>query len=346
MRIGVVGCGHWGSKHVRVLHNLDEVHKVVGIDPFVERLAKLCRVFPAMEPVTSLEAALPDVDAVVIATPPRSHAAIALQALRAGKHVLIEKPLATSTVEGRQMVAEAARVGRILQVGHTFEHNPAVWKLRELIDDGELGDIYYINSARLNLGLYQRDCNVVWDLAPHDVSILNYLLRTTPVTVQAWGAAHAHSFQEDVAYLRLNYKDPDVTAQIHVSWLDPCKVRRATVVGSRKMAVYDDLMTEEPLRIYDKGVDGTAGTQGLHDMPVAYRNGSIVSPYILPDEPLQVQDQHFVDCILSGSVPRADGHSGLAVVEVLEAATISMREGRVVRLEDLAARDVDAIALG
>jgi predicted dehydrogenase len=225
-------------------------------------------------------------------------------------------------------------------VGHTFEYNPAVWKLRELVQGGELGELYYLDSARLNLGLYQNDVNVIADLAPHDVSIINHVLGRKPAAVQAWAARHAHRRFEDVAYLRLFYDDffdgQGLSANIHVSWLDPCKVRRMTAVGSRKMAVYDDLASEERIRVLDKGVDPRPGSGDLTQPPMSYRYGDILVPFVASDEPLGVQDRHFVDCVRSGATPLTDGANGLAVVEVLEAAQLSRRLGRPVPLYEMA----------
>jgi predicted dehydrogenase len=222
-------------------------------------------------------------------------------------------------------------------VGHTFEYNAAVWTLRDLIARGELGDLYYIDSARLNLGLYQPDVNVIYDLAPHDISIINYVLGRTPVAVEAWGCSHAHSRFEDVAYLRLYYDDMRMSANIHVSWLDPCKVRRMTAVGSKKMAVYNDLAAEEKIRIHDKGVVSPedAGAS-MAEMPMSYRYGDITSPFVRFDEPLMVEDRHFAECIATGRPPRTDGVSGLAVVQVLECANRALREGRRVYLGEVA----------
>jgi predicted dehydrogenase len=261
---------------------------------------------------------------------------IALTALAAGKHVLIEKPMATSTVDAKRLVDAAANLPLVLMVGHTFEYNAAVRRLRGIIAERLLGDVHYIDCARLNLGLYQPDVNVVWDLAPHDVSITNYLLGTTPSTVQAWGSCHAHARLEDVAFMRLTYPDLHVSANIHVSWLDPCKVRRVTVVGSERMAVYNDLADDERIRVYDKGVvAAAAGDHDLGAVPMSYRYGDITSPYIDFQEPLLVQDRHFVDCILSGDRPLTDGQKGLAVVRVLEAANLSLRTGALVAVQDL-----------
>jgi predicted dehydrogenase len=226
-------------------------------------------------------------------------------------------------------------------VGHTFEYNPAVRKLRELVQGQQLGELFYVDSARLNLGLYQNDVNVIIDLAPHDISIINHVLGRTPVAVQAWAARHAHRRFEDVAYLRLFYDDffdgRGLSANIHVSWLDPCKVRRLTAVGSKKMAVYDDLAAEERIRVLDKGVSLPPDGDNLTQPPMSYRYGDIVVPFVSPDEPLGVQDRHFIDCITSGAAPLTDGANGLAVVEALEAAELSRRVGRPVLIEELPA---------
>jgi predicted dehydrogenase len=338
--IGVVGCGYWGSKHLRVLHEIPEVGNVVAIDASEDRLREAQRAVPGVTCVRSLDEVIRDLDGVVVATPPRTHIELASIALEAGTAVLVEKPLATSVNDARTLVemAEARHVP--LMVGHTFEHNAAVWKLRELLESNELGRLYYVDSARLNLGLYQSDVNVIWDLAPHDISIFNYLLRSRPTWVQAWGSRHAHHFLEDVAYLRLFYEEASVTANIHVSWLDPCKVRRVTLVGSSKMAVYNDLANEERVRVFDKGVVET--TDGnLPAMPMSYRYGEIRSPYLDFEEPLSVQDRHFVACVRDGTRPRTSGYEGLAVVEVLECAEISLHERRPVALAEVAEQPVE-----
>ncbi len=340
MRIAVVGCGYWGSKHVRVLGALDDVDEVLIVDRSEEQLAKLSRTYKTARQYTELQAALPDADAVVVATSPTTHVEVALQAIEAGKHVLVEKPLAPSVAGVRRLMSAASQAGVTLMVGHTFEYNPAVWKLRELVQTNELGDLYYLDSARLNLGLYQPDVNVIFDLAPHDVSIINYVLGRKPTAVQAWASRHAHRRFEDVAYLRLFYDDffddRGLTANIHVSWLDPCKVRKITAVGSKKMAVYDDLAPEDRIRVLDKGVNTGAGANdNLTQPPMSYRYGDIVVPFVASNEPLTLQDQHFLECILTGSTPQTDGKNGLAVVEVLEAAELSRRLDRPVLLEEL-----------
>jgi predicted dehydrogenase len=332
LRVGVVGVGYWGSKHMRVLRSTTRVAAVIGID---ERYAGAGRA-PDSDGVAfaALAEALPSIDAVVIATPPSSHAALGLQAIAAGKHVLIEKPLAVTATEARALVEAAEAAGVVLMSGHTFEHNAAVHKLRELVRGGDLGRIYYLDFARLNLGLYQSDVNVIVDLAPHDISIANFVLGSRPTTVTAWGSRHVHPVHEDVAHLRLDYAELGVRVNIHVSWLDPRKVRRVTVVGSKKMAIYDDMNAEERIRVYDKAAvppaDGEEPWSG-----VAYHLGDVVSPYIAFSEPLAVQDQHFVDCVLGGTRPGADGRSGLSVVQVLECAQISLAEQRPVALAEV-----------
>ena len=342
LRVAVVGCGYWGSKHVRVLSATEHVAQVALVDGREDRLQALARSFKTAPLYSDLRSALPDVDAVVVATPPSTHVPVAMEAIEAGKHVLVEKPLAATAAGARLLLRAASDASVVLMVGHTFEYNPAVSKLRELVNSQELGELYYIDSARLNLGLYQSDVNVIFDLAPHDVSIINNVLGRKPVAVQAWAARHAHRRFEDVAYLRLFYDDlfddRGMSANIHVSWLDPCKVRRVTAVGSKKMAVYDDLAAEERIRILDKGVTLPLDGRNLTQAPMSYRYGDILVPFIPSDEPLAVQDRHFVECITAGARPLTDGENGLAVVETLEAAELSRRVGRPVLLEEVGSK--------
>ncbi len=340
LRVGVVGCGYWGSKHVRVLSSLTGVEQVIAIEPREQRRRELSKAFSGLPSFTSLEPALEHVDAVIVATPPSTHVPLALAAIAAGKHVLVEKPLAMSVAGAQEVIGEAAANGVTLMVGHTFEYNAGVWKLREIVENNELGKLYYIDTARLNLGLYQSDVNVVWDLAPHDISITNYVLGSQPSVVQTWGSSHANKRVEDVAYIRLEYPDSEVTANIHVSWLDPCKVRRVTLVGQSKMAVYNDLAAQDRVRIYDKGVVPPEPTQSLEGIPMSYRYGDITSPFIAFEEPLMVQNRHFVDCVRNGKQPLTDGENGLAVVEVLEAVELSLRERRPVALEEVSRRSL------
>ena len=338
IRIGVVGVGYWGSRHVRVLRSTTGVAAVVGVDPRFTRINDGDHeVDHGIVAYADLEEALPHVDAVIIATPPATHAPLGLKAIEAGKHVLIEKPLATTTEDAWSLVEAADAVGVLLMPGHTFEHNAAVHKLRDLVRGGELGRLFYLDCARLNLGLYQSDVNVILDLAPHDISIANFVLGSRPTTITAWGSRHVHPEFEDVAYLRLDYADLGVRVNLHVSWLDPHKVRRITAVGSKKMAVYNDMADGERIRVYDK----SAIPPGDGDGPlsqVAYHLGDVVSPFVAFAEPLAVQDQHFADCIANGGHPSVDGRSGLAVVQALEAAQVSLCEQRPVALAEVALR--------
>ena len=326
LRVGVLGYGYWGSKHARVLSGLAGVREVVFIEANAKIRNALSGTLKGDRTFANLEQALPHVDAVVVATPPNSHAELAIQTIQHGKHVLVEKPLATSVVEATALLAQAERSQAVLMVGHTFLYNPAVRELRRRLAGGEFGEIRYVHSARLNLGLYRPDVDVIWDLVPHDISILNFLLQARPTSVSAWGESLAFGWVNDLAQVRLEYTDPRVIAFAHVSWLDPRKTRKVTVVGSEKMAVYDDL-AEERLRIYDCGLGGIDEPPSP-DRPMTYRYGDIVAPHIRGDEPLAVQDQHFVHCALTGERPDTDGRTGLTVVAVLEAIETAIRECR------------------
>lgn len=331
IRVGLIGYGYWGSKHVRILAGLPGVELTV-IDNRRDRLREAVRNFPAVRAASCLDEARDTLDAVVIATPPRSHGAIALQALGADLHTMVEKPLATSVADAEAIVTAANERGLTLMAGHTFEYNAAVWKLKEIIGSGELGRILYVDTARLNLGRYQNDCNVIWDLAPHDISIVSYLLDELPDAVSVWAQRNVGDMYADIAYLRLDF--PSAPAFVHVSWLDPNKVRRVTVVGDRKMAVYDDLSDNERIRIYDESVSPADIDDGpAPPMPVTYRTGDITSPYVEFVEPLLVQDSHFVDCIRTGCQPRTSGERALGVVRVLAASDTAASTGRPVHIQ-------------
>ncbi|MGW3469934.1 Gfo/Idh/MocA family protein [Saccharopolyspora sp. NPDC000995] len=350
MRVAVVGYGYWGSKHVRVLSTLPGV-EVVVVDQDLGRLAEAHLNFPAAGTARALDEVLPSVHAVVVATPPCSHAQIALRSVLAGKHTLVEKPLATSIEDARRLVDTAAERGVVLMAGHTFEYNAAVWKLKEIIDSGDLGRVLYIDTARLNLGLYQRDVNVIWDLAPHDLSIIAFLMDETPASVTTWAHHHVDGRHADVAHVRLELEKSGTYAFVHVSWLNPQKVRRVTVVGDQKMAVYDDTSDEDRIRVYDIGVDshGLDDPADAHAMPITYRSGDIVSPHVVFREPLLVQDTHFIDCARTGRTPNTSGRSGLEIVRVLSASDLAEVTGRPVRVLDVPAQrspdDVEAARL-
>jgi predicted dehydrogenase len=333
-RIAVVGYGYWGSKHVRVLSSTPGVDVVI-VDGQASRLAEAGDHYPSARLASALHEVLDDVDAVIVATPPTTHAPIALSALEAGKHVLVEKPLASSVEGAELLVSTAARCGVHLMVGHTFEYNAAVWKLRDLVRSGTLGRVLYVDTARLSLGRYQSDVNVIWDLAPHDISIVSYILDEMPSCAKVWAHSHISRQHADVAYLRLDFPRSQTRAYVHVSWLTPNKVRQVTVVGERKMAVYDDMSDNERIRIYDIGVDvhDIDDPVEAHALPVSYRTGDIVSPYIPFQEPLLLQDQHFVECIRTGARPNTSGERGLDIVRVLAATD---------QLTDVAGEDVAA----
>jgi predicted dehydrogenase len=324
--VGVVGAGYWGPKHVRNLVALGaRVEWIADRDP--ARLAAVTREYPQVRATCDYRDLLSDqnVDAIVVATPVSSHATLATQALIAGKHVLVEKPVARSSAEAEQLIGLAAARRLVLMVGHTFLFNPAVRYLKELIGNGELGDIYYAYAQRLNLGLFQADVNVIWDLAPHDISILMYVLDLPPTAASATGRGYVRRSIEDVAIVNLRFGD-SVSASLHVSWLDPNKVRRVTVVGSQKMVTYDDVEALEKIRIYDKGVEPPP-VSSFGEFQLSYRYGGISVPHLPTVEPLRAECEHFLDCVVTGRQPLTDGYQGLRVVRVLEAADASLRNG-------------------
>jgi predicted dehydrogenase len=312
VRVGVIGWGYWGPKITRNLASLPWVTVAAVADRDPHRLEAVQRDFPGIETTTSAtDIFCSDVDGVVIATPVLSHYDLAKQALMSGKHVLVEKPLTASVVQAEELVALARARNLTLMVGHTFEYSPAVNELRKLIQSGELGHIYSVHTERLNLGLFRSDIDVIWDLAPHDVSILMYLLGHKPVHVDALAHAHLRHNVYDTAHLHLEFPQ-GTTAYTHVSWLYPCKTRRVTVVGDQRMAVYDDTNPSEMIRVYNKGADIRS------DPGVSYRFGATTIPYIEWDEPLRIECADFIESIRTGATPRANGSVGLEVVRVLE----------------------------
>jgi predicted dehydrogenase len=338
--VGVIGYGYWGPNLVR---NLSEVPgcKVIGVsDLRADRLALARSRYPSLKTTTECRELFTDrrVDAVVIATPVSAHYDLALQALRAGKHVLVEKPFTTSTEQAMRLVDEAARYGRILGVDHTFVYTSAVRKIKEIVSSGALGDIYYYDSVRVNLGLFQHDVNVVWDLAVHDLAILDYVVPGRPMAVSATGLSHVKGGPENIAYLTLHY-DQNIIAHVHVNWLAPVKVRRTLIGGSNKMIVYDDLEPSEKVKVYDKGItlkDQAHGSTGAipYQMLVGYRSGDMWAPQLDLNEALGVELRHFIGCIERNEKPIADGEAGLRIVRILEAATASLRaRGNLIELE-------------
>jgi len=326
--VAVVGLGYWGPNWVRNLYHLQCADRVVACDLDEERRRRVEMLYPGVETAAGFDEVIgdPDIEAVVIATPVSRHYAMARQALAADKSVLVEKPLAMSPIEAGELVRLARERGGVLMAGHTFEYSAPVLKIHELISSGELGDVLYISSIRANLGLFQHDINVVWDLATHDISIILRLMGRMPEAVSCHGQSHYKSKVEDVALLALHFSR-NVIAFVHVSWLDPNKIRRTTIVGSRKMLVYDDTETQEKIRIYDKGLDVHRYYDTFGEFQFSYRYGDIQIPRVEEKEPLRSECEHFVDCIRNGTTPRTDGLSGLRVVSVLHAANASLRGG-------------------
>jgi len=327
IKVGIIGYGYWGPNIARNFVELPKSEVVAIADLKDEQLQRAQLKHPDIKLAKDYHELFKlDLEAVVVATPPATHYAIAKECLERGLHVLVEKPLTLHSEHAEELVALAASTRLTLMVGHTFEYNTAVHALKAYIDVGELGEIYYIDTARLNLGLFQRDSNVLWDLAPHDISILLYLLGKEPISVSAHGMPCVFDGIPDVAYLHLIFPNRKL-AYVHVSWLDPCKVRRVTVVGSKKMAVYNDIENEQKIKIYDKGVSAPAYANSFADFQCSYHYGDITIPRIRYAEPLREECQNFLDCIRNGQEPTSCGKDGLRVVKILEAAQRSMNNG-------------------
>jgi predicted dehydrogenase len=337
--VGIIGYGYWGPNLVRNFFETPDCRVVSVSDLRENQLARVRARYPTVETTTDFRELLrdPRIDAVAIATPVSTHFELGMQALRAGKHVLVEKPMTLDVEQALRLVDEADRRGLKLAVDHTFVFTSAVRKIRELASAGDLGDVYYYDSVRVNLGLFQHDVNVIWDLAVHDLSIMDFVLPDQPVAVTASGMGHIAGEPENMAYVTLHF-DRRVMAHVHVNWLAPVKVRRTLIGGSRKMIVYDDLEPSEKIKVYDKGItvngDAAAGNGNRYAMLVNYRTGDVWSPQIdITTEALAVELRHFVDCIQTDKTPIVDGHAGLRVVRLLAAATESMRNaGRPVEL--------------
>lgn len=326
--VGVIGCGYWGPNLVRNLSQLPVSKVKYCCDLEDKRLSHMKALYPQVTTTKRFQDLIddPEIEAVAIATPVSTHFPLAKACLEGGKHVLVEKPLAGSIAEAEELNLVAEKHGLVLFAGHTFVYNAAVEKMKSLVEAGELGEVFYITSTRVNLGLFQEDINVIWDLAPHDISILNYILGREPVTVSTFARSYIRPGIEDVAFVVLQYPR-GVVAHIHVSWLDPCKIRRTTLVGSKKMLVYDDTSTLEKIRVYDKGVTIQPHYDTFGEFQLAYRFGDIIVPKINDVEPLKMECIHFIECIRNGSSPRSNGRSGLSVVKVVERACESAKLG-------------------
>ena len=324
INVACVGVGYWGKNLVRNFYDLPGAELRICCDLNQDLLDRTAAQYPGVNTTSDFEQVLntPEIDAVVIASPAKAHFDLANKALEAGKHVYVEKPLTLKSADAQTLCETADRVSRNLMVGHLFEYHPAVLRLRQMVDAGELGEIHYIYAQRLNLGIIRKDENAFWSLAPHDISIINYLLDEEPVSVSARGQCFLQKDVEDVVFCNLEFPGGRM-ANIQVSWLDPNKVRRVTVVGSQKMAVFDDVETSEKIRLYDKGVE-TSDYQSYGDA-LTLRTGDITIPKIDMTEPLRAECTHFIDSIRNGETPRSDGRDGLRVVKVLEAAEKSLK---------------------
>lgn len=333
--VGVVGLGYWGPNLLRNFVESEGAQLRAVCDLRQDRVRLAASRYAGLATTSDVGELLrnPAVDAVAIATPVSTHFEIALAALQAGKHVLVEKPLAASSGQGRRLVDEAERRGLVLMVDHTFVYTSAVRKIASLISSGDMGDLYYYDSVRVNLGLFQRDVNVIWDLAVHDLSIMDHVIGQRPAAISATGISHVPGGHENIAYLTLFFEHR-LIAHIHVNWLAPVKVRRTLIGGSQRMIVYDDLDLGEKIKVYDKGITVRTDPESVYLMQVGYRAGDMSAPRLDPSEALQVEVAHFIDCIDHGTRPITDGESSLRIVKLVEAASASMAaRGRLIELD-------------
>jgi predicted dehydrogenase len=333
MKAAIIGAGYWGPNLIRNFLAHDEIETVVACDIDDDRLGAMRRSFYGIETSNRAEEVIdrPDIDIVAIATPVSTHFELARRALEEGKHCFIEKPMTASASEAEELIEIADRRGAKLFVDHTFIYTGAVQKMKELISSGRLGEIYYFDSVRVNLGLFQHDVNVIWDLAPHDLSIADYLLDERPISVSAVGKCHVGNGLEDIAYLTLEYAN-SLIAHFSVNWLSPVKIRRTLIGGTRSMILYDDMETSEKVKVYDRGIDVTT-REGVYSTLVQYRTGDMLSPKLDQIEALSTATRHFIDCIVNDKTPMTDGHAGLNVVSILEASAESIKNrGMAVQL--------------
>jgi len=328
INFAVVGCGYWGPNLLRNLRLLPDCRVKIVCDTRKDRLAHMKSLYPDIDTTDDFDQVVneDEIDAIVIATPVQFHYEMAQKSLASGKHTFIEKPMASSAAECAKLIKLAESKNLTIMVGHTFIYSPPVRKIKEIVNDDALGDIQYISARRLNLGLFQTDINVTWDLAPHDISIILFVLGKVPLSVNCQGKAHVNPEIEDVTTMTLNFKNNGF-ATIQSSWLDPNKIREMTFVGSKRMLVYDDLQPNEKLKIYDKRVETPPFYDTFAEFHYSYHYGDIYSPYLKQYEPLKMECQHFVDCIRSGARPESSGYEGLRVVQILEAASESLKEG-------------------
>jgi predicted dehydrogenase len=334
LRIAVVGCGYWGQNLLRNFCELEEAEVATVCDFDPRALVRSKSRYPKVEITQSYQSVIDDpaIDAVVLATPVSSHYPLAKKALENGKHVLVEKPLARSSSEVLELIEIAKGAGKTLMVDHTFVYTGAVRRIKTLIDSGELGELLYFDSVRISLGLLQQDTNVLWDLGPHDLSIITHLCNREALSVSAVGAKHLNTPFENIAYVTIRFEG-NLIAHFHLSWLSPVKVRRSLVGGSKKMVVYDDMEPSEKVKVYDKGITVNHDPESRERMLTGYRNGDMLAPNLDTTEALRLMSREFVTSALGGRRPLSDGYAGLKVVQLLEAAQESMdQDGRTVRL--------------
>jgi len=326
--VGFIGLGYWGPNLVRNCSTSKRAQLAWLCDANRSRLDAVGAQYPAVARTTDVNEVLADprVDAVAIATPVATHHALVAAALKARKHVLVEKPLASSVSEATELVALAREMDRVLLVDHVFLYSPSVRKMAELVRAGELGEILFFDSVRINLGIFQHDVNVLWDLAPHDLSIIDYLINREPQSVLAVGASHAGNRLEDVVHLHLDYGN-NLLASVHVNWLSPVKVRHFLIGGSRRSILYNELDISERVKVYDRGIDISKDPQGIHQVLVSYRSGDVLSPRLESAEPLAYLVEHFADCIEKGCPPISGGEQGWRITRILEAAQTSLAHG-------------------
>ena len=326
IRMGVIGYGYWGPGIVRNFQSVNDCQVTVVCDTNLQALQRAKRAYPAIEVTTDPCAvvASPNVDAVAVITPVWTHYELAKAALEHGKHVFVEKPFTSTAAQAEELIELAERKNLQIMVDHTFLFTGAVRKIREVVDQGMLGKLYYYDSTRVNLGLFQHDVNVIWDLAPHDLSIVDHITTEKPEVVIATGQSHLNGLA-DLAFVTV-YFTGKMIAHINVNWLSPVKVRMTLLGGEKKMLVWNDVAVDEKIKIYDKGVDVTSGN-GIYDLLVSYRSGDMLAPRIDQTEALAAEARYFVECLSTGQRPFNDGHAGLRVVRILEAADQSLKQG-------------------
>lgn len=326
IRVGVIGYGYWGPNIVRNFMEVSGATVVAVSDLCAERLDQVHARYPSVKTTKDPDELFtdPHIDAIVVVTPVSTHFDLAIKALRAGKHVLVEKPLAATSEQALALIEEAQRRNLILMVDHTFVYTGAVRKIREIVTSNTLGDIYYYDSVRVNLGLFQSDVNVIWDLAVHDLSIMDYVLPIKPIAVSATGISHIPGKPENVAYMTLFFPNRQI-AHLHVNWLAPVKVRRTLIGGSERMIVYDDLEPSEKVKVYDRGVTLFPQSEAAYELLVSYRSGDMRAPRLDVTEGLRTETLHFIDCIENNKRPETDGQGGLRIVRIVEAAEKSLR---------------------